>query len=336
MDNRYYKFSPERHKEVTRETGEIWGKAQLAWLLDGLNESTAPVKVIANGTQLICTDGRGEGHYMEARGEFRELVETLEREKIGGVVFISGDRHHSEAMQQAQSDGTLLVEATSSPLQQDQKVSILDRYHSNQLWGMRGNNFGLLTVDIVDANKGTITFETRDESNEVPVVAGVPCLTKWDLSQLNYGVADRGEIPRTWTALFNGTDLGGWVPKNGTASFRVNDAGHIVGKTSESSPNSFLCTEKAYGDFELRFEVKVADELNSGVQIRSQSLPDYKDGRVHGPQVEIAVVPGQAGYVYSEGTGRGWLSQDRSKTSPFKNGDWNHYYVRAQGDRIQT
>lgn len=335
LDDRYYKFSPDRHKEVTRETGEIWGKAQLAWLLDGLKRSTATVKVIANGTQVICADERGEGHYMEARGEFQTLAETLEREKIGGVVFLSGDRHHSEAMQQAQPDGTLLVEATSSPLQQDQKVSILDRYHRNQLWGMRGNNYGLLTVDIAGANKGTITFETRDENNEVHVAAGVPCLTKWDLSQLNYGVTDRGEVPQTWTPLFNGTDLDGWLPRNGTATFRVHE-GTIIGKTREGSPNSFLCTEKDYGDFELRFEVKVDDALNSGVQIRSQSLPDYKNGRVHGPQVEIAVVPGQAGYVYSEGTDRGWISQDRSKTSPFKNGAWNHYYIRAHGERIQT
>ena len=48
--------------------------------------------------------------------------------------------------------------------------------------------------------------------------------------------------------LFNGKNLDGWSQRNGTATYRVeNDA--IVGKTSEGSPNSFLCSDKLYGDF---------------------------------------------------------------------------------------
>ncbi|MGB1926116.1 MAG: 3-keto-disaccharide hydrolase, partial [Rubripirellula sp.] len=73
-----------------------------------------------------------------------------------------------------------------------------------------------------------------------------------------------------WVDLFNGKDLEGWTQKNGTASYRV-DGDTIVGKTQEGSPNSFLCTDQLYGDFELKFEVKVDNELNSGVQIRSQT-----------------------------------------------------------------
>ena len=60
----------------------------------------------------------------------------------------------------------------------------------------------------------------------------------------------------------------------------------IVGKTKEGSPNSFLCTDKLYGNFDLKFEVKVDNGLNSGVQIRSQTK-DGPKGRVNGPQVEI-------------------------------------------------
>ena len=149
-----------------------------------------------------------------------------------------------------------------------------------------------------------------------------------------------------WTSLFNGTDLSGWTQRNGTATYRVVDK-TIQGTTSEGSPNSFLFTDKQFGDFELRFEVKVDKQLNSGVQIRSHSKPDYKNGRVHGPQVEIEWDPadgedvaksqfGEGGYIYSEGTGRGWLSQDRKKKMAFKNGAWNRYRVLAQGKRIQT
>src|SRR5215211_6669510 len=108
-----------------------------------------------------------------------------------------------------------------------------------------------------------------------------------------------------WTPLFNGKNLEGWAQKNGTATYRV-DGDTILGKTSEGSPNSFLATTRDYGDFELKFEVKVDDALNSGVQIRSASKADFDQGRVHGPQVEIAT-DGNAGFVYGEGLpGVGW------------------------------
>lgn len=140
-----------------------------------------------------------------------------------------------------------------------------------------------------------------------------------------------------WVSLFDGKTLDGWVQRNGTATYRV-EQGAIVGKTSEGSPNSFLCTTKDYGDFELKFEVKVDDQLNSGVQIRSQSKPEFNKGRVHGPQVEIAA-GGDSGYIYGEALGTGWLSEDRSDPkaqAAFKKGQWNRYLVRAQGKSIKT
>lgn len=335
MDDRYYKYSPQAHKDVTPQSGEIWGQRQLDWLLEGLKKSTAPVKVVANGTQVITRDDRGEGHSQEARGEQSRLLEFLAEHEIGGVIFLSGDRHSSEAMQQAQPDGTLVVEATSSPLQQDQPIGPFSRTHPNMIWSMHGNNFGLLTIEVEEEATGSITFETRDESNVTPTVEGTLCRTTWTLDQLNYGDdPDKTPVPAVWTPLFNGNDLSGWTQRNGTATYRVED-GVIVGKTNEGSPNSFLCTEVDHADFDLWFEVKVDDALNSGVQIRSQSLPEFKNGRVHGPQVEIAV-GGSAGYLYSEGTGRGWISPEQPATDAFHKGEWNLYHVRAEGDRIQT
>lgn len=142
-----------------------------------------------------------------------------------------------------------------------------------------------------------------------------------------------------WVALFDGKTLAGWVQKNGTATYRVEN-GCIVGKTSEGSPNSFLCTEKEYCDFELEFDVKVDRQLNSGVQIRSKTKGS-PTGRVYGPQVEIEAAGEkgcEAGYVYGEATGRGWLTPpERLKPHKyFKDDQWNHYRVVAQGPRIQT
>lgn len=140
-----------------------------------------------------------------------------------------------------------------------------------------------------------------------------------------------------WVELFNGKDLSGWTQKNGTATYEVKD-GTIVGTTKTGSPNSFLCTDKEYGDFELEFDVKVHDKLNSGVQIRSQTKGNTNDGRVNGPQVEIEAGEAEAGYIYGEATGLGWLTPEKELIphKHFKSGEWNHYRVVAKGPRIQT
>lgn len=140
-----------------------------------------------------------------------------------------------------------------------------------------------------------------------------------------------------WTPLFDGKSLAGFIQRNGTATYRAED-GCLVGRSHEGSPNSFLCTQKGYSDFELKFEVLVDDELNSGVQIRSASKADFNNFRVHGPQVEIAV-NGSAGCVYGEALDGGWLSgptEDPVKRGAFKRGQWNQYHVKAVGDHIQT
>lgn len=145
-------------------------------------------------------------------------------------------------------------------------------------------------------------------------------------------VADDG-----WIQLFDGKTLDGWTQRNGTATYEVVD-GTIVGTTSKGSPNSFLCSNDFYGDFELEFDVKLFDDqLNSGVQIRSHSSTAYKKGRVHGYQVEVST-NGHAGFIYDEAR-RGWLSKDRDnplKRSAFKSGEWNSYRVICLGSTVRT
>ena len=187
MDDRYHKYSPQEHQDVTPETGSIWGPKQLSWLIEGLKRSTAPVKLIANGTQVLSKSEGGEGHYREATGELHRLKTVLQTYEIGGVVFLTGDRHFSEAMQERLPNGPLVIDCTSSPLQQNQKVGPLEgREHENRLWAMRGNNFGLVTIDIPKPGQGTIRFETRDESNRLCKVEDRPSLTEWSLAELNY------------------------------------------------------------------------------------------------------------------------------------------------------
>jgi hypothetical protein len=141
-----------------------------------------------------------------------------------------------------------------------------------------------------------------------------------------------------WVEIFDGKTLAGWTQRNGTATYAVVD-GTIVGTTADGSPNSFLCSDKDYGDFELVLETKVDDQLNAGVQIRSKT-DGGPNGRVNGPQVEVAAAGSNgsvAGYVYGEAAG-GWMTPDAARVphKHFKNGEWNAYRVLATGPRIQT
>lgn len=143
-----------------------------------------------------------------------------------------------------------------------------------------------------------------------------------------------------WRPLFNGTDLDGWVQRGGDAKYEVKD-GAIVGTTAPNQKhNAFLCTKADYQDFELELEFKVDPELNSGVQIRSESRPDFKDGRVHGYQVEID--PSERSYsgaVYDEsrrGKFLADLADNEEARKALKQNEWNKLWISARGNQFKT
>ena len=163
-----------------------------------------------------------------------------------------------------------------------------------------------------------------------------------------------------WTDLFNGKDIEGWVQRGGKAGYVVED-GCIVGTSTLNTPNTFLCTARDYSDFILEYEFKIDPKLNSGVQIRSQSLSSPVEiewqgkkikvpaGRVHGYQIEIDPEPAKDRWwsagIYEE-SGRGWLypgvlgGDEKAYTDQgrkiFKQGGWNKVRVEAIGDSLKT
>ncbi len=141
-----------------------------------------------------------------------------------------------------------------------------------------------------------------------------------------------------WQNLFNGKDLTGWKQLNGKAKYEVKN-GMIIGTTVAGEPNSFLATEKDYGDFILELEFKVDSTMNSGIQFRSASTLDYQNGRVHGYQLEID--PSKrawSGGVYEE-AGRLWLytlEYNESAKKAFRQNAWNKYRLECIGHNIRT
>lgn len=155
------------------------------------------------------------------------------------------------------------------------------------------------------------------------------------------------KVKEQWTNLFNGKDLKGWKQLNGKANYTVKN-GEIIGTTVLNEPNSFLATEKNYGDFILELDFKVNNTMNSGIQFRSEikdaadkcTVTDKKTPeRVHGYQVEID--PSErawSGGLYDEAR-RGWLyslENNPSAKPAFKNDQWNRYRIECIGNSIRT
>ena len=144
-----------------------------------------------------------------------------------------------------------------------------------------------------------------------------------------------------WQNLFNGKDLTGWKRLAGTAEYAVEN-GVIVGRTVMNSRNTFLVTEKEYGDFILEADVWVEDEQgNAGIQTRSHFDPTAFNGvgRVYGRQCEIDPTPRRwTGGIYDEGR-REWLypmQLNAPAQNAYKQGAYNHYRVECIGNEMKT
>lgn len=138
-----------------------------------------------------------------------------------------------------------------------------------------------------------------------------------------------------FTSLFNGKTLDGWTKHGGGATYRI-EGDSIVGEVGPGK-NTFLCTDKHYGDFVLKMELKLDVPGNSGVQFRSHVREE--GDRVFGYQCEID--PSErawSGGIYDEGR-RGWLNSladNEPGRKAFKLDDWNEYTIQAIGPSLKT
>lgn len=141
-----------------------------------------------------------------------------------------------------------------------------------------------------------------------------------------------------WRDITPRAGLAGWQVAGGKAPYRMEN-GELVGRAAANTPNSWLVSNQQYGDFIIEFEAKTDPLLNSGMMVRGQRRPDYRDGVVHGYQAEIDPSKrGWSGGLYDEQR-RQWLytlGRNDAARAAFKSGDWNRYRVEAIGNRIRT
>lgn len=130
--------------------------------------------------------------------------------------------------------------------------------------------------------------------------------------------------------IFNGKDLTGW---QGDAKLWIVENATLIGRSPGIKYNDFLTTTKTYGDFILRYQIRLVDgKGNTGVQFRSKRVPDSHE--VAGYQADFAT--GWWGKLYDEARRNKVLAAPDEETlkKALKPTDWNDYEVQAVGAKI--
>lgn len=118
MDDRYFRSNDDMLPyayDKPNPDKRMWGPQQMEWLKNGLIQSKTPFKFIVTGSQTL-NPASPYDCLQSYPVEFNELMNFLIAEKISGVVFLTGDRHHSEVIKYDRIGTYSLYDITSSPL----------------------------------------------------------------------------------------------------------------------------------------------------------------------------------------------------------------------------
>ena len=115
-DGRYFRDESDLDERFYSKTQ--LGSAQLSWLKNKLKHSKASFKFVAIGGQFVNenTDKESYNFYKKER---EEIIKFIVEQKISGVVFLSGDRHHTELLKNEkviESLGYPLYDLTTSSI----------------------------------------------------------------------------------------------------------------------------------------------------------------------------------------------------------------------------
>ncbi|TNE71856.1 alkaline phosphatase family protein [bacterium] len=164
-DDRYHR-APNKLEDSTKA---FFGETQMQWIKDRLLNSYAPFKVVIVGNQAINMNNPYEG-FQEFKKEQTELLDFIKQHKIEGVVFFSGDRHHTELLKLEQEGMYPLYEFTNSPLTSGYNANLRDELKNPlRVEGTLVNtehNFGLVKIS-GERNSRLMTIQTYSAKGDL-------------------------------------------------------------------------------------------------------------------------------------------------------------------------
>jgi len=174
LDNRYHRSSNNmlNKTEGFFNTEKYFlGTSQFEWLKNGLLSSEKTFKFIVCGGQILNPFTDTFESYRHYSYEFNELFTFLIDSRIEGVLFLSGDRHFSEALKVENDKIYDLYEYTSSPLTATPFHNFTDfDEHPNNAIRIANSliidqNFGKISVSGAVGNR-QVKFETKKSDGE--------------------------------------------------------------------------------------------------------------------------------------------------------------------------
>jgi len=141
LDNRY-----NRTPQFDYLPKQILGDEQINWLVAALKASKASFKLIAVGGQFLNSAAVYENHEVFKK-EKEKLIDLLKKENIKGVVFLTGDRHHTELSKYTDADNYTLFDLTVSPLSASAtKPNMEENKYRIEGTKIHERNFGVIDV----------------------------------------------------------------------------------------------------------------------------------------------------------------------------------------------
>ena len=113
LDNRYWRTPNDR---LDIEEHEILGDEQIEWLIDKLVNSWAPFKFIAVGNPFINPLETKEIFNRYGKAERLKILNAIKELDIRGVIFLTGDVHHTELSMLDLEGAYPIYDLTVSPL----------------------------------------------------------------------------------------------------------------------------------------------------------------------------------------------------------------------------
>jgi putative membrane-bound dehydrogenase-like protein len=311
-------------KDVSKTLGEMWGQVR-----------TTPAErkaTIARYKTMLTASGPAPDP-MLGRAIFQKTCAQCH------LLFGVGGKVGPDITGSNRANLDYLLENIFDPsavIPKEYAVSILTLQSGRVITGIvREETAVALTVvtatETLTVSKKDIESRQASETSMMPEDQWKP----WTIVEFRALVAylqGQKQVPTLATAenvgeFFDGKSLAGW---QGNPKLWSVEKGEIVGKTTGLKRNEFLVSTLAATDFRLSLKVKLTpDAGNSGVQFRSESLPD---GEMRGPQADVGA--GWWGKLYEE-NGRGLIWKE-SGEKHVKPGEWNEYVIEAVGGRVKT
>lgn len=122
LDDRWFRSNDEMLDSINGQANpdkKMYGKQQMEWLKNALLQSNSnkniTFRIIATGSQVLNPMSPFDC-FRHFSAEYYELLNFLKDNNINGIVFLTGDRHHSEVIKIDRNNTYPLYDITASPL----------------------------------------------------------------------------------------------------------------------------------------------------------------------------------------------------------------------------